>query len=50
VEFVFQTLQTFRLFGDGLDVFLKDHLLRGRGTPHLAEPLQVGGTPVARPV
>jgi hypothetical protein len=34
---------------NGLDVFLKDNLLRGRGAPHLAEPLQVGGTPGGPP-
>ena len=28
VEFLFQTLEAFGLFGDGLDVFLKDDLLR----------------------
>ena len=39
-------LQAFSLFGDGLDVFLKDHLLRRCGTEHLAEPAQVGGAPV----
>ena len=49
VECEFQTPQAFRLFGDGLDVFLKDHLLRGCGTDHLAEPAQVGGAPVGPP-
>jgi len=36
----------FFLFRDGLDVFLKDDLLRRGGTDHLAEPAQVSGTPV----
>src|SRR6185295_20010017 len=49
VEFEFKTSQTFRLFGDGLDVFLKDDLLRRCGTHHLAEPAQMGGTPVGPP-
>jgi len=49
VECEFQTSQTVCLFGDGLDVFLKDDLLRRGGTHHLAEPAQVGGTPVGPP-
>jgi hypothetical protein len=49
VEFVFQTPEAFGLFRDGLDVCLKDHLLRGRGTHHVAEPSQGGGTPVGPP-
>ena len=49
VECEFQTSQTFSLFGDGLDVCLKDDLLRRCGTHHLAEPAQVGGTPVGPP-
>ena len=49
VECVFQTPQTFSLFGDGLDVFLKDDLLRRGGTDHLAEPAQVGRAPVGPP-
>ena len=46
MEFLLQTLQARSLFGDGLDVFLKDNLLRRCGTDHLAEPAQVGGAPV----
>ena len=46
VECVFQTPQAFSLCSNGLDVFLKDQLLRGGGTHHVAEPSQVGGTPV----
>src|SRR5262245_51457623 len=46
VEFEFETAQTFRLFGDGLDVFLKDNLLRWGRTDDLAEPAQVGRAPV----
>jgi hypothetical protein len=34
VECVFQTPQVFSLFRNGLDVFLKDHLLSGCGTHH----------------
>ena len=41
--------QTFRLFRDGLDLFLKDHLRCRRGTPHLAAPAQVGRAPVGPP-
>ena len=49
MEFEFKTSQTFSLFGDGLDVFLKDDLLRRCGTHHLAAPAQVGRTPVGPP-
>ena len=49
MECAFQTSETFRLFGDGLDVCLKDDLLCRCGTHHLAEPAQVGGTPVGPP-
>ena len=45
MEFVFETLEPFGVFGDGADVFLKDNLLRGCGTDHFAQPAQVGGTP-----
>ena len=41
-----KTPQTCRLVRNGLDVFLQDDRLRRRGTHHLAEPAQVGGTPV----
>ena len=49
VECEFETPQTFRLCSDGLDVCLKDDLLRRCGTDHLAEPAQVGGAPVGPP-
>src|SRR5215468_11961324 len=34
---------------DGLDVFLKDDLLRGGRTDHLAEPAEMGWAPVGSP-
>jgi hypothetical protein len=43
VQFVFQTLQACGLFGDRVDIFLKDNLLRWSGTDHLTEPAQVSG-------
>ena len=46
VACVFQTPQTFSLCSDGLDVCLKDNWRRGCGTDDLAEPAQVGRTPV----
>ena len=45
VEFLFETLETFGVFGDRTDVFLKDDLLRRCGTDHLAEPPEVGWAP-----
>ena len=48
-EFEFQTLQTWRLFGDGLDVLLKADLLRRGQADHLLAA-QVGRAPdPARP-
>src|SRR5438874_8199650 len=49
VQFVFQTLEAFGLFGHGLDIFLKDNLLRGGGTNHFTEPTQVGRAPIGSP-
>ena len=46
VEFLFETLEAFGVFTDGADIFLKDDLLRGRGTDHLREPSQVGRAPI----
>jgi len=45
VECEFQTPETVTLCSDGLDVCLKDDLLRRCGTDHRAEPAQVSGTP-----
>jgi hypothetical protein len=44
-----ETPQTFRLGRNGLDVCLHDHLRRGRGPPHRAEPAEGGGPPVGSP-
>ena len=44
-----QAAQTFRLFGDGLDLFLKDHLRCRAWDTHLAAPAQVGRAPVGLP-
>ena len=49
MEFEFETAQTFSLCSDGLDVCLKDHVLRRGGTDHLTEPAQVGRTPIGPP-
>jgi hypothetical protein len=49
VERECETPQPCRLGRHGLDVFLKDDLLRQCGTHHLAAPSQVGGTPVGPP-
>ena len=49
VAFEFQTAQTFRLCGDGLDVCLKDELLRRGGAHPLAAPAQGSGTPGGPP-
>jgi len=48
-EFVFETLQACGLCGDGLDVFLKDNVLRRSGADHLTEPAQVGRAPMGPP-
>jgi hypothetical protein len=45
LEVLFKTLETFGVFGDRTDVFLKDDLLRWCGTDHLAQPPEVGRTP-----
>ena len=45
MEFEFKTPQPFRLFRDGLDIFLKDDLLRGGRTDDLTEPAQVSWAP-----
>jgi len=34
------------MFAHGADIFVKDHLLSGRGTAHLREPPQVGRPPI----
>jgi hypothetical protein len=47
--FACQTGQAFGLFGDCLNGFLKDQLLRWRGTDYLTEPAQVDGAPVGLP-
>jgi hypothetical protein len=45
IEFLFETLQTFRVLVDGADIFLKDNLL-GRGrTDHFREPPEMGRVP-----
>ena len=49
VQFVFQTLEAFGLFGHRLDIFLKDNVLRRGGTHHLAEPAQLGWAPSGAP-
>ncbi len=47
MEFLFQTPEPLRVFGDGADVFLKDNVLRRGGTAHLREPPEVGRAPVS---
>jgi hypothetical protein len=49
VECECQTPQPFRLCSNRLDVCLQDHVWRGCGTEHLAEPAQVGWAPVGSP-
>ena len=46
VECEFQTAQPFSLCSDGLDIFLKDNVLRWGRTDNLAEPAPVGRAPV----
>ena len=45
LELLFETPQAFRVFVDGADLFLKDHVLSGGGTDHLSEPPEVGRAP-----
>ena len=45
MEFLFQTLEAFGVFGDRPHVFLEDDLLRRGGTDDLAEPPEVGRAP-----
>jgi hypothetical protein len=49
VQFAFQPVQVFSLFGDCVDVFLKDYLLCRCGTDDLAEPRPVSRAPVGLP-
>jgi hypothetical protein len=44
-EFLFETLETFGVFGDRPDIFLKDDLLHRCGTDHLTQPPKVGRIP-----
>ena len=46
---VFQTLEAFGVFGHRLDIFLKDHVLRGGGTDYFTEPTQGGRAPMGSP-
>ena len=46
LQFLFETLEAFGVFGDGSDVFLKDDLLSRAGTDHLREPPEMGWAPI----
>ena len=45
LEFLFETLEAFRVFGHGADIFLKDDLLRRCRANHLREPPEMGRVP-----
>src|SRR5262245_12188782 len=46
VEFLLKPLEAFGMLLNRSDVFLKNNLLRGRGTDHFREPPQVGRAPI----
>jgi hypothetical protein len=45
VEFPFETLEAFGVFGNGTDIFLKDDVLSRCRTDHLGEPSEMGRVP-----
>jgi len=45
LELLCETLEAFRVFGHGADIFLKDHLLRRCWANHLREPPERGRVP-----
>src|SRR5262245_3312676 len=47
LEFLVETLETFGVFGNSADIFLKDDLLRRGRTAHLREPPEVGWSPMS---